>query len=241
MPVGAESFSEALRWGVEVFHTLKGVLKKRGYNTAVGDEGGFAPSVKSNVEAIEVVLEAIQQAGYKPGEQIAIALDPAASEFFKDGKYIFKKSDNSVRSSEEMVALLGGLDEEISDCFARRRPRRRRLGRLEDSDRELGDKIQLVGDDLFVTNIETPAARNRQRHRQLDSDQSQPDRHRQRNPRRHRPRPPQRIHLDHLAPLRRKRRHLHCRPRRRDRRRADQDRFSLAHRPHCEVQPVAED
>ena len=99
MPVGAESFSEALRWGVEVFHTLKGVLKKRGYNTAVGDEGGFAPSVKSNVEAIEVVLEAIQQAGYKPGEQISIALDPAASEFFKDGKYVFKKSDNSVRTS----------------------------------------------------------------------------------------------------------------------------------------------
>src|SRR6202142_4003725 len=86
MPVGAKSFSEALRWGVEVFHTLKGVLKKRGYSTAVGDEGGFAPSVKSNVEGIEVVLEAITQAGYKPGEQIAIALDPAASEFYQDGK-----------------------------------------------------------------------------------------------------------------------------------------------------------
>src|SRR5207248_7275624 len=93
MPVGAESFSEALRWGVELLHTLKGVLKKRGYNTTVGDEGGFAPSVKSNVEAIEVVLEAIQQAGYKPGEEIAIALDPACSELYNDGKYIFKKSD----------------------------------------------------------------------------------------------------------------------------------------------------
>src|SRR5256885_8258998 len=103
MPVGAESFSEALRWGVEVFHTLKGVLKKRGYNTAVGDEGGFAPSVKSNVEAIEVVLEAITQAGYKPGEEIAIALDPAASEFFQDGKYVFKKSDKSSKSSDDMV------------------------------------------------------------------------------------------------------------------------------------------
>src|SRR5215471_5877532 len=91
MPVGAESFSEALRWGVEVFHTLKSVLKKRGYNTAGGDEGGFAPSLKSNVEAIEVVLEAIQQAGYKAGEEIAIALDPAASEFYQDGKYVFKK------------------------------------------------------------------------------------------------------------------------------------------------------
>jgi enolase len=103
MPVGAPSFSEALRWGVEVFHTLKGVLKKRGYNTAVGDEGGFAPSVKSNVEAIEVVLEAIQQAGYKPGEEIAIALDPAASEFYQDGKYVFKKSDKSAKSSDDMV------------------------------------------------------------------------------------------------------------------------------------------
>src|ERR1700751_4236735 len=98
MPVGASSFSEGLRWGVEVFHKLKAVLKKRGYNTAVGDEGGFAPSLKSNVEAIEVVLEAIQQAGYKPGEEIAIALDPASSEFFQDGKYVFKKSDKSSKS-----------------------------------------------------------------------------------------------------------------------------------------------
>src|ERR1700755_429557 len=103
MPVGAKSFSDALRWGVEVFHTLKGVLKKRGYNTAVGDEGGFAPSVKSNVEAIEVVLEAIQQAGYKPGEEIAIALDPAASELYQDTKYVFKKSDKSSKSSDDMV------------------------------------------------------------------------------------------------------------------------------------------
>src|SRR5579885_2519503 len=106
MPVGAKSFSEALRWGVEVFHTLKAVLKKRGYNTGVGDEGGFGPSVKSNVEAIDLVIEAIQQAGYTPGEQIAIALDPASSEFYqggskdKAGKYVFKKSDKSEKTSE---------------------------------------------------------------------------------------------------------------------------------------------
>src|SRR6201981_4206398 len=93
----------AAPWGVEVFHTLKGVLKKRGYNTAVGDEGGFAPSLKSNVEAIEVVLEAIEKAGYKAGDEIAIALDPAASEFFQDGKYVFKKSDKSAKSSEDMA------------------------------------------------------------------------------------------------------------------------------------------
>ncbi len=154
MPVGAPSFSEALRWGVEVFHTLKGVLKKRGYNTAVGDEGGFAPSVKSNVEAVEVVLEAITKAGYKPGEEISIALDPAASEFFQDGKYVFKKSDKSAKSSDEMVrfwakwvndypivSLEDGLAENDWDGWA-------------NLTKELGGKIQLVGDDIFVTNIE---------------------------------------------------------------------------------------
>ncbi len=155
MPVGAPSFSEALRWGVEVFHTLKGVLKKRGYNTAVGDEGGFAPSVKSNVEAVEVVLEAITKAGYKPGEEIAIALDPAASEFYQDGKYVFKKSDKSTKSSDEMVkfwakwvkdypaivSLEDGLSEEDWDGW-------------QNLTKELGGTIQLVGDDIFVTNIE---------------------------------------------------------------------------------------
>jgi enolase len=155
MPVGAPTFHEALRWGVEVFHTLKGVLKKRGYNTAVGDEGGFAPSVKSNVEAIEVVLEAISKAGYKPGEEIAIALDPAASEFFQDGKYVFKKSDKSAKSSDEMVAFWAKW---VKDYPA--------IVSLEDGlaegdwdgwqklTKELGGKIQLVGDDIFVTNIQ---------------------------------------------------------------------------------------
>ena len=154
MPVGAESFSEALRWGVEVFHTLKSVLKKRGYNTAVGDEGGFAPSLKSNVEAIEVVLEAIQQAGYKPGDDIAIALDPASSEFYQDGKYVFKKSDKSTRSSEDMarfwakwandypiVSIEDGLAEDDWEGW-------KKLTELA------GSKIQLVGDDLFVTNTQ---------------------------------------------------------------------------------------
>jgi enolase len=156
MPVGAPSFSEALRWGVETFHTLKSVLKKRGYNTAVGDEGGFAPSLKSNDEAIELVLEAITQAGYEPGNQIAIALDPAASEFYdaKKKKYVFKKSDKSAHSSEQMVkfwsdwtrqypivSIEDGLAEDDWDGWKM----------LTD---ELGSKIQLVGDDLFVTNVE---------------------------------------------------------------------------------------
>ena len=154
MPVGAPSFSEALRWGVEVFHTLKGVLKKRGYNTAVGDEGGFAPSVKSNVEAIEVVIEAIQQAGYKPGTEIAIALDPAASEFYQDGKYVFKKSDKSSKSSEDMVKFWAKWAKDYPIVSLED-------GLAEDDwagwallTKEIGSKIQLVGDDIFVTNIE---------------------------------------------------------------------------------------
>ncbi len=156
MPVGAERFADALRWGVEVFHTLKGVLKKKGYNTAVGDEGGFAPSLKSNTEAIEVILEAIQLAGYKPGDEVAIALDPASSEFFDadKGKYVFKKSDKSEKSSEEMVAFYAD--------WVRQYPIVSLEDGLAENDwpgwkvltRELGNKIQLVGDDIFVTNTE---------------------------------------------------------------------------------------
>ncbi len=156
VPYGASSFAEALRMGVEVFHTLKGVLKKRGYSTAVGDEGGFAPNLKSNEEALEVVLEAITKAGYKPGVQAGIALDPAASEFFdtEKGKYVFKKSDKSERTPEQMVEFWAG--------WVKQYP----IISLEDGMAEddwdgwrlltetLGTKIQLVGDDLFVTNTE---------------------------------------------------------------------------------------
>jgi enolase len=105
VPLGAPSFREALRMGVETFHALRKVLTKCGYNTAVGDEGGFAPSLKSNDEAIEVILAAIEQAGFKPGDQVALALDPAASEFFEDGQYVLHKSDKSRKSPEEMVRL----------------------------------------------------------------------------------------------------------------------------------------
>ena len=156
MPVGAPSFAEALRWGVETFHTLKGVLKKKGYNTAVGDEGGFAPSLKSNTEAIELVLEAITQAGYKLGEQIAIALDPAASEFYDTDKkkYVFKKSDKSEHTSEEMVKYWADWVSRypivsLEDGFAEDDWHGWKL--VTD---ELGKKIQLVGDDLFVTNVQ---------------------------------------------------------------------------------------
>jgi enolase len=153
MPVGATSFSEALRWGVEVFHALKGVLKKRGYNTAVGDEGGFAPSVKSNVEAIEVVLEAITQAGYKPGAQVAIALDPAASEFYQDGKYVFKKSDKTAKSSDDMVRFWAKWTKDYPIVSLEDGLSEDDWGGWQNLTKELGGKIQLVGDDLFVTNV----------------------------------------------------------------------------------------
>jgi enolase len=154
MPLGAPNFHEALRWGVEVFHNLKAVLKKNGYSTAVGDEGGFAPNLKSNEEALERVLEAITAAGYKPGEQISIALDPASSEFYDRAgkKYIFKKSDKSQRSSEEMVKFWEG--------WVRHYPIVSIEDGLAEDDwegwkfltRDIGKKIQLVGDDAFVTN-----------------------------------------------------------------------------------------
>jgi enolase len=155
-PYGATCFSEALRMGAEVFHTLKGVLKKKGYSTAVGDEGGFAPNLKSNVEAIEVILEAIAQAGYKAGKDIGLALDPAASEFYDSQKkaYIFKKSDKSKHSSEDMVKFWADWVRQypiisIEDGMAEDDWKGWKL--LTDA---LGKKIQLVGDDLFVTNTE---------------------------------------------------------------------------------------
>ncbi len=154
MPVGAETFSSALRMGVETFHTLKKILKEHGYSTSVGDEGGFAPSLKSNVEAVELILEAIEAAGYSAGSDIALALDPAASEMFQDGKYVFYKSDKSKKSAEEMVELYSEWVQKypilsIEDGLAQ-----------DDWEgwkkltKELDDKIQLVGDDIFVTSTE---------------------------------------------------------------------------------------
>ncbi len=156
VPFGAAKFAEALRMGAEVFHTLKSVLKKKKHSTAVGDEGGFAPNLKSNEEAIEVILEAIVQAGYGPGKDIGLALDPAASEFYASdkGKYVFKKSDKSKRSPEQMVEFWSDWVRQypivsIEDGLAE--DDWKGWKRMTDS---LGKKIQLVGDDLFVTNTE---------------------------------------------------------------------------------------
>ena len=156
VPHGASKFSEALRMGAEVFHTLKGVLKKRGYSTAVGDEGGFAPNLKSNEEALEVLLEAIHQAGYKPGEQISIGLDPAASEFYdaETGKYVFKKSDKSERTSDEMVKFWAKWVEQYPIISLEDGMAENDWDGWHTLTQALGSKIQLVGDDVFVTNTE---------------------------------------------------------------------------------------
>jgi enolase len=150
-PVGASSFAEALRWGAEIFHTLAAVLREKGYSTSVGDEGGFAPNLSSNEEAIELVLAAIERAGYRPGEQVALALDPAASEFHRDGRYVLER-EGVTRSSEEMVAFW--------EDWVRRYPIASIEDGLGEGDWEgwrqltarLGRRVQLVGDDLFVTN-----------------------------------------------------------------------------------------
>ena len=155
MPVGADTFAESLRWGVEIFHHLKNVLKKKGYSTNVGDEGGFAPNIGSNEEAVETVLQAIETAGFKPGEDVFIAMDAAASEFYdkKTGLYTFHKSDNKQMSTEELVnywvewtkkypiiSIEDGLDEDDWNGWKA----------LTEA---IGNTTQLVGDDLFVTNV----------------------------------------------------------------------------------------
>lgn len=156
MPTGAETFSEALRMGAEIFHNLKKVLSSKGYNTSVGDEGGFAPDLKSNEEAIEVILTAIEKAGYNPGDDVLIALDPASSEFYNTDKkvYEFKWSDGSVRNADEMVEYWANWVEKYPIISIED-------GMYEDDwngwktlTDAIGDKLQLVGDDLFVTNTE---------------------------------------------------------------------------------------
>ncbi len=153
VPAGAETFADSLRMGAEVFHTLKGILKKKGYSTAVGDEGGFAPNLKSNEEALELIVEAIEKAGYKAGKDAFIALDPASSEFFEDGKYVFKWSTKEVMTAEQLVKYYEGLINKYPIISIED-------GHAEDDwegwkimTEAFGDKIQLVGDDIFVTNI----------------------------------------------------------------------------------------
>ena len=219
-PYGFETYSEALRAGVEVYHTLKSVLKKQGLNTGLGDEGGFAPKMKSNEDSIKFIMDAISAAGYEPGKQIGISLDVASSEFYnkETGKYRF---DGEERESAYMLDYYEKLVNEYP------------IVSIEDPFQEegwedwaaitarLGDRLQFVGDDLLVTNP--------------------PDRHRDRDPRRHRAGHQERLHLHGVAPFRRDPGHHHLRPGRRQEHRPDQDRCPGPWRAHRQVQPPARD
>jgi len=151
-PHNAPSFAEAIRMGMETFHALKGILKKKGYSTGVGDEGGFAPNLKSNVEAVEIILEAITKAGYTPGDDISICLDPATSEMWDNGQYLFFKSDKSRKSSEEMVALWSSWVRQYPIVLLEDGMAENDWTGWKTLTDELGKKVELVGDDIFCTN-----------------------------------------------------------------------------------------
>ncbi|RKX95547.1 MAG: phosphopyruvate hydratase [Spirochaetes bacterium] len=153
-PAGAPNFREAIRWGAEVFHALKTILKDMGLNTAVGDEGGYAPNLQSNEEALQVIVKAIEKAGYKPGEDIFIALDPAASSFFEDGKYNMKAEKNPIKTSKEMVSFYENLVSKYPIISIEDGHDENDWEGFKLMTERLGNKIQIVGDDIFVTNPE---------------------------------------------------------------------------------------
>ena len=220
-PVGAASFREALRMGAETYHALKKLLHDRGLSTAVGDEGGFAPDLPSNEEAVKLLLEAIGAAGYTPGDDIAIALDPASTEFFHDGTYDLAGEGRKFTSAEfadyladlcaryPIISIEDGMAEDDWDGWAA----------LTEA---VGDRVQLVGDDLFVTNPARLAAGDRPRRRQLDPGEDQPDRHALGDARHRRAGRPPRLHGDDVAPLGRDRGRHDRRPRGRHELRPDQ-------------------
>ena len=241
VPIGADTFPEGLRMGVEVFHALKKVLTKMGLSTAVGDEGGFAPMLPSNEAALDVVMQAIKAPGYEPGQDVAIALDVAASELYQDGEYVFKKGDGSRRSAEDMVDLYAG--------WVDRYP----IVSIEDGLAEndwagwallterLHERVQLVGRRSLRHQRGPAGPRHRGGRRQRGAGEGEPDRHADRDAAVHRAGQGQRLRRGHLASLGRDRGHLHRRSRRRDRRGADQDRQRQPHRSHRQVQPAASD
>jgi hypothetical protein len=231
-PAGFARFEDALRAGVEVFHHLKKLLSSRGKATNVGDEGGFAPSLDSSEDALQLVLEAIGKAGYEAGKQIMLALDVAASELYDKAKgtYSFESKPRSAAELADiyagwvdrypLVSIEDGLAEDDWDGWKR----------LTD---KLDGKCQIVGDDLFVT------PRHRQRHRELDPGQAQPDRQHHGDAGLRADRAARRLHGRDLAPLGRDRGCVHRRPRSRDQRRSDQDRIAVPQRSDREVQPAA--
>ncbi len=238
VPAGAASFSECLRVGAEVFHALKGHLKSQGFNTAGGDEGGFAPDLPSNAAALEALVAGIEAAGYEPGRDVYIALDPATSEIYSGGSYELEHEGRTLSAAElasywadavdrfPILSIEDGMDEEDWDGWKA----------LTD---ELGDRCQLVGDDLFVTNPERLRRGIDSGVAQLDPRQGQPDRHPDRDLRGRPHGPRGRLLRRHVPSLRRDRGHHHRRPRRRHRLRPDQDRRSEPLRSRRQVQPAA--
>ena len=177
MPVGADSFAEAVRFGAEIFHALKKGLAKAGHNTAVGDEGGFAPNLSSTTEALDFIMKSIEKAGYKPGEDVFLALDCAATEFFKDGVYDME-GEGKKRSPAEIADYLAGLVDALPDHLDRGRHVRGRLGRLEAPDREARRPLPARRRRPLRHQHRAPRRGHRQGRRQLDPGQGQPDRHR---------------------------------------------------------------
>jgi enolase len=237
LPVGAPSLREAVRWGAEVFHTLKSALKKAGCNTSVGDEGGFAPNLPSAEAALDFCLAAIETAGFKPGQDIALGVDCAATEFFRDGAYVYS-GEGKTRSIEQQAQYLA----ELADAYP--------ILSIEDGmaeddwrgwallTRMIGAKRQLVGDNVFVTNMARLAPGDRGARRQRDSRQGQPDRHAYRDSRRGRHGASRGIRGDHFAPFGRDRGFDHRRPRGRDQLRSDQDRLARSLRSARQIQPA---
>jgi enolase 1/2/3 len=220
VPHGAPSFAESLRMGVEVFHTLKAIFKKKGQATSVGDEGGFAPNLKSNEEVLETILDAIKAAGYKAGQQISLALDVAASEFHEGKKYVFKKSGGAWRTSEQMIQMY--------EKWVKAYP----IVSLEDG---LGEKDW----EGWKALTQALGQGHRAEDRQQRAGEGQPDRHAQRDARLRGAGRPRRLHL-HDEPQERRDRGRHDRrPGGGDQLRPDQDRLGLAHRPRRQVQPAA--
>ncbi len=207
MPVGMPTFAEALRAGAEIFHALRAILKKGGYSTGVGDEGGFAPSLKSNVQALDVVLEAVGKAGLNAGSDVYLALDVAASEFWDNGKYVFKKSGEPTRTPDQMVEMYAELGEAVPDHLDRGRRGRRRLGRVEGAHRG-HRRSRAAGRRRRVRDQpRDPEAGDRTEGRQRPAGEAQSDRHGHRNPRRDCHGERRRLRLDHLAPVGRDRGH----------------------------------
>ena len=251
VPLGLPTFREGLRAGAETFHALRAILKQRGLSTGVGDEGGFAPNLKANHQAIELVLEAVNKAGYRAGHDLCLALDVAASELWEDaggdapdartGRYVFHKSGDSAKTAAEMVGMYGEWIRQypivsIEDGLAEGD-----WAGWELLTRELGRRVQLVGDDIFVTN---PAILKRGIERSIGNsilDQAEPNRVGDRNAGRHQHGARGGVHHGHLPPLRGDRGRDDRGPGGRHRGRPDQDRFGEPHRPRGEVQPAASD